>query len=302
MKIIRRGRPHKQFDKDNKPVLRVAPGEEVLFETVDPLGGEVHNVDQWLVFLAQREKKSGGTLTGPVFVEGARPGDTLLVDILDIECDQPGFQLLGPDRAIVTDEVDTWTFHEVRVENGRVLLPNGIDLPYEPMIGTFGNAPAGEPTTLANRLGGNCDVPEVRVGARLYIPVEVNGALFSLTDVHARQGDGEIAGAPEIPARVTVRFGLLGRKHADWFMVEDDKHWYAPFTGKDEMEATRRAVFHNAEFISRTYDMTLADALILLTMIGRISISRASGEWGPHSIPVVTSSFPKELVSIPKKT
>jgi amidase len=169
-----------------------------------------------------------------------------------------------------------------------------MELPIDPVVGTFGNAPAGGPTNLANRLGGNYDVPAVKTGSKLYLPIEVRGALFSLGDVHARQGDGEVVGAPEIGARVTIRLSLLDGPHSESVMIEDAIHWHTPCPGETEAEAARLAVFRNADFISRLHNITLKDALILLTMVGRLSISR-TGEWATHH-QIVCSSFAKETV------
>jgi len=292
MATITRDHYRFEFDCSAEPVFRIQPGEEVTFEILDACFGEVRTVEQ---FLRRREsKRRSGPLCGPVYVEGAEPGDTLLVDILQVELDLTGFQLIGPNRAIIRDEIPEWTCYEVHIDGKLIRLPNGMALPIDPVVGTFGNAPAGEPTTLANRLGGNYDVPAVKTGSRLYLPIEARGALFSLGDVHARQGDGEVVGAPEIGARVTVRLSLLGGPHSESVMIEDATHWHTPCPGETEAEAARLAVFRNAEFISRLHNIELKDALILLTMIGQLSISR-TGEWASNR-PIVCSSFEKKYL------
>lgn len=290
MNCITREQQHFLFDRNQPPVLRVKPGEEVLFETLDACCGEVRTVEQFL----ERRKTSrrSNPIAGPVFIEDAKPGDTLIVEIVRIELDKTGFQLIGPKRAIVVDEVPDWTCYAFRVENNRVIFPNGIEVAANPVIGQFGNAPAGEPTNLPNRLGGNQDVPAVGVGAKLHIPIEIPGALFSLGDLHACQGDGEVVGAPEIGGRVTARLDLHAGAHSESFMIEDADSWHTPCTAVTEYEASRRALFQNANFIARTERVALKDALILLTLIGKLSISR-TGTWGTHT-PVVTSSFSKE--------
>ncbi len=290
MNLVTRDQQHFLFDRNQPPVLRIKPGEEVTFETLDACCGEVRTVEQ---FLQRRTTtRPSNPIAGPVYVEGAQPGDTLVVEILKIDLDETGFQLIGPKRAIVRDEIPEWTCHAFRTEGQRVIFPNGIEVPANPVIGQFGNAPAGDPTALPNRLGGNQDVPAVRTGARLHIPIEVPGAIFSLGDVHACQGDGEVVGAPEIGARVTVRLSLRRGAHSEWFMIEDADCWHTPCTAETEYEASRRALFHNAHFIAREYHVELKDALLLLTLIGKLSLSR-TGTWGTHG-PVVTSSFSKD--------
>jgi amidase len=290
MLTVAKTHQHFLFDRHLEPALTVNPGDEVVFQTLDACCGEVRSVEQ---FLQRRSTtRPSNPLNGPVFVTGAEPGDTLLVEILHIELDEDGFQLIGPDRAMIKNEIETWTCCAFEVKENQVCFPNGIEIPVAPVIGSFGNAPEGIPTNHPNRLGGNQDVPAVCVGAKLYIPVEVPGALFSLGDVHACQGDGEVVGAPEIGAKVTVRLELVKRHHSEWYMIEDSTHWHTACAAATEAEAARLAVLQNADFISRTHRIELKDALILLTLIGQLSISR-TGKWGDHE-PVVCSSFSKE--------
>jgi amidase len=290
MNFISKDQNHARFDRNLPPVLTVAPGAEVTFETLDACCGEVRSVEQFVQF-RRKPPRLGDPLTGPVYVQGAHPGQTLVVDILKIELDPDGFQLIGPNRAIIRDEIPDWTCYAFRAAHGRLLFPNGIDVAAEPLVGTFGNAPAGAPTSNPNPLGGDIDCPFVKEGARLYIPVEVEGALFSLGDIHARQGDGEVVGAPEIGGRVTVRLGLLPHRHAEGFMIEDAEFWHSCCTGENEGVAARLAVFQNARFLSREYSADFKDTLILLTLIGRLTISRTA-KWGTHN-EVVCSSFSK---------
>ena len=285
---------HFLFDQSLTPVAAAKPGDTLVFETLDACCGEVRSVEQLHQRRADPSRKSN-PMTGPVFVEGAAVGGTLVVDILRIDLDKEGFQLIGPDRGVVRQEIPDWTCYAFKTVRNQLRFPNGFRLPADPVIGQFGNASAGEPTNNPNRLGGNQDCPAVRVGARLHIPIAVPGALFSLGDVHACQGDGEVAGAPEIGATVTVRLDVSPERHSEWFMIEDDKAWYTCCTADTETEAARLAVFENAKFIEKTHQVALKDALILLTLIGKISISR-TGKWGEHG-PVVCSSFSKARVA-----
>ena len=290
MKTISSKHHHPRFDKSLPPVVTVVPGEEVVFETLDACYGEVRTLDQ-LMRYRQQPSRGGDPVTGPVYVDGARPGDTLVVEVRSIELVSPGFQLIGPDRGIIVDEVPDWTFYEVTADRDRIRLANGLEFVAQPVIGCFGNAPAGEPTNQAGPLGGNYDVPAVRAGCRLYIPIEVPGGLFSLGDVHARQGDGEIAGAPEIGARVTAQLDVRPGRHSEWFMIEDATSWHSAIAADTEAAAARLAVFQNARFIERNWGVAWKDALIILSIIGCLSICR-SGKWGRHG-PVVCSSFSK---------
>lgn len=284
---------HVYFDRSIPPAAVVEPGELVLIETLDACFGKVRDLKGLLAYRSV-QKAPVNPLSGPVYVRGAEPGMTLVAEIVGIDLDDTGFQIIGPSRGIVRDEIKDTTVYPVSVKDGMVLLPNGIQVRADPVVGTFGNAPAGEPTNLPNRLGGNCDIPFVKRGCKIYIPVEVPGGIFFLGDLHACQGDGEVVGAPEIGGRTLVRFTLQAGRPEKWFMIEDDSRWHSACSAETESEAARIAVFQNAGFISRTYGITLKDALILLTLCGRITVSR-TGMWGPAD-PVVCASFSKEDV------
>jgi amidase len=290
MKIVSKNQWHTHFDRTLTPVLTVAPGEEVAIETRDACHGEVHSVEEFLKY-RQKPSRGGDPLSGPIRIKGADPGNTLTVDVLKIELTGLGFQLIGPQRAIIRDEIPDWTCYTVAGHHDRFELSNGMTFPADPIVGKFGVAPANAPTSLPNPLGGNCDIPAVKAGCRLHLPIEVPGALFSLGDVHARQGDGEVVGAPEIEARVIVRFGLAPGRKSDWFMIEDTHEWHSAYSAANEGEAARLAVLQNARFISETEGVELKDALIFLTMAGRLTISRTA-TWG-SLMPVVCSSFSK---------
>jgi amidase len=293
MKIVNRDQHHTHMDARLTPVVTVRAGEQLAIETMDACYGRVRSADDFARYRSDPQRKTD-PLAGPVFVEGARGGGTLVIDILNIELDETGFQLIGPQRAIIRDEVADWDCYVVRVENGFVRLNDRLELPADPVVGTLGNAPAEGRTNQPNPLGGNLDCPQIRQGARVYLPVAVDGAFFFLGDVHARQGDGEIVGAPEIGARVTVLFGVLDHAVAPWPLVEDTECWHVLTCGPTEEDALRRGAFALARFIQERYDLSFNDALVLLTMCVSIRCSRTGGH-GPLER-VVTTSIQKSLL------
>src|SRR3989338_3451747 len=105
--VISKNHRHFLFDRNLKPALTVKPGAKVTFETMDACCGEVRSVEQ-LMWRRTTDRKSN-PLKGPVFVEGAAPGHTLVVDILKVKLDKEGFQLIGPERAIIRQEIADWT-------------------------------------------------------------------------------------------------------------------------------------------------------------------------------------------------
>ncbi len=207
-------RHHHGWNRDTPPALRVAPGEDVLFETVDSSGGQLspHSTPGSLRTL---DFGRVNPVTGPVHVDGAEPGDALIVRIEHFgpsgwgwTANIPGFGLLAdqfPDPALHLWQYDANTL-------APAAFGSFARVPLKPFAGTIGVAPA-EPGLHSivppRRVGGNLDIRDLGAGTVLVLPVEVAGALFSIGDTHAAQGDGEVCGtAIESPMTVALRFEL----------------------------------------------------------------------------------------------
>lgn len=284
---------HTHFDKSMAPAIEIDSGERVTFETIDACWNEVRSLPDFEAHCKGSKRGQGNPITGPVAMRGAKPGQTLRVEIVDVALSPVGFQLIGPDRGVIRNEVEAFDHYPVHIDGNTICLPRGLRIPVAPVIGTMGVAPADAPSNWPGPWGGNMDVPQITVGARVYLPVFVEGALFSLGDVHARQGDGEVVGAPEIGAEVTVRLELLPQRWSDWPLVEHDGHWYAVTSGPNEAEGLRQGVFACARLAQRLYGLSFNDALILMTMSIQLHCAR-TGDWGGLD-PVICSGFSKQL-------
>jgi len=208
---LSRDQVHNVWDNSIAPVLQVAPGDPVQVEVANSSGGQLTR-ESTAADLATLDFGRVNPVTGPIAVAGAEPGDTLVIDVLDIAVEGwgwtaniPGFGLLAEDFP------DPYLLHS-SVTAGGVGLLGGIRLPAVPMIGTIGLAPAGPevlPMVPPHRHGGNMDVRQITAGTRLRLPVAVPGALLSLGDTHAAMGDGEVCGTGiEIGSVVELRIGL----------------------------------------------------------------------------------------------
>lgn len=233
------------FATTMEPVARAAPGERLLFEAQDALGGQVKAETD---ILSDLDFTRINPATGPVFVEGAGPGDTLVVRVLAIDCASSGVIVTGPGLGVLGDEMARHVTRILAVEDGAVAF-DGLRIPARPMIGVIGVAPAESEyaTGTAHRHGGNMDTKEVVAGSTLYLPVSQPGALLALGDVHAVQGDGEVCvSACEVDAQVTVEVGLIKGRKAAWPIVEVDGAMLIlvslPTVGEALEEATRQAV------------------------------------------------------------
>ena len=296
MHVLGKDRPHFFFDKNQPPVLRVRPGEEVVFETLDTCSGQVRDVeslrDYW------RRKHPSNALTGPVYVEGAKAGGVLVVEILGIELDPIGFHLIGPNRGVIRDEVKDWTHFEVRTDGRRVWFGGDErwSVPADPVIGALGNAPAGEPTNAAGRGAATSTCRRFGPGARCTSRSRSTALAFSLGDVHACQGDGELVGAPEIGATVHVRFAeVLSEPMSGWVMIEEPEAWSIVTVAKDEAQAIRTGAVAAGRWLSGRISVPFERAMILLGSVCRIRCSR-TGLWGTQGA-IVTISWPKSLES-----
>jgi amidase len=181
------------MSKNNKPALTIKSGDRVIVETAKPgIPDEVFTKD----YKVEPFPKRVLSITGPIFIEGAEPGDVLKIDVHKIELDTTAKMWMGQWMGILMNEVDHCYLKKVTVEKGFVKFNDKLKFPIKPMIGTIGVAPANEDIACLypGLHGGNMDVPEVTTGNTIYLPVQVKGGLLALGDVHAAMGTGEVLG------------------------------------------------------------------------------------------------------------
>jgi acetamidase/formamidase len=223
--------------------------------------------------------------TGPIYVEGAEPGDTLAVRIVEItptrdfavSCLIPYFGGLTSTavtrtlQAPLEEKVWIWHLRNGRLSNDEL----GLSLPWMPFMGTLAVAPDLEAiTTLApGPFGGNMDVPDVCPGNTVYLPVWNDGALFYTGDTHARQGQGELCGvALEITSRVTVVFDVIKSKQILWPRIESPERLMTVGSARPMEDAARIAYAELAGWLAADYGWTLPNAYQLLTQAGGLYV------------------------------
>jgi acetamidase/formamidase len=213
---------HKEWNNALPPRLTIDPGDTVVFDTRDA-SDRYYSRASTHEDVIRRGPFTGHPLTGPVRVRGARPGHTLVVEVLDV---QPaldfGWTAIRPGRGLLPESdfakpyLVVWDLSD----GTHARLGDRVVVPIEPFPGVMGVAldePGGHSTMPPRRNGGNMDIRQLAAGATLSLPVLVDGALFSVGDAHAAQGDGEVCiTAVEMSARVTLRLGLQsGRRLAE---------------------------------------------------------------------------------------
>ncbi|MBI2525109.1 MAG: acetamidase/formamidase family protein [Candidatus Rokubacteria bacterium] len=208
------GLVHYEWNNALAPRLVIDPGDTVVFDTRDASGGYYAPSSSHADVLA-RGPFRGHPLTGPVRVRGAEPGDVLAVEVLEVKpaaafgwtAVRPGRGLL-PEAEFPTPYLQIWDLSDGR----HARMGRGIAVPIEAFPGVMGVAldePGSHSTLPPRKNGGNMDVKQLTASSTLYLPVWVEGALFSVGDAHAAQGDGEVCvTAVEMTAQVTLRFGL----------------------------------------------------------------------------------------------
>ena len=261
------------FSDTMRPVAHAALGERLVFEAQDALGGQVKTADD---VLAELDFSRINPATGPVYVDGAEPGDTLVVRVVSIEPADSGAIVTGPGMGVLGDETERHATRILPVEGDAVVFDD-LRLPARPMIGVIGVAPSegNHPTGTAHRHGGNMDTKEIVEGCTVHFPVAQPGSLLALGDVHAVMGDGEVCvSACEVDARVTVEIDVIKGRQAEWPIVEIDDAILIlvslPTIDEALEEATRQAV----KLLRAARGSSHEDAYMLASLAVDIGISQ----------------------------
>ena len=306
---IHRHHCHHGWDNANAPVLRIAPGETVEFETVDSSGGQL-SAASTLADMATLDFSKVNPVTGPVFIDGAEPGDALKVTLVSFKPSGWGWTANIPGFGLLADQfkdpaLHIWTYDPVGM--APALYGPGGRVPLKPFTGTIGVAPAEgglHSVVPPRRVGGNLDIRDMTVGTELYLPVEVAGALFSVGDTHAAQGDGEVCGtAIESPMDVTLSFDLVKGANLRFPRFRTagpvtrhlDAVGYEVTTGvgPDLMEGARAAVSGMIDLLTARHGMSAVDAYMLCSVCGDLRVSEIVDmpNW------VVSFYFPRVVLS-----
>ncbi|MDA8217449.1 MAG: acetamidase/formamidase family protein [Dehalococcoidales bacterium] len=265
MKRITRDRITNLFSREGVPVLEIEPGEEILFETLDANGGHIHTEEDGLRVFVPREEANPAT--GPVFVRGAEAGDSLIVEILNIKLGAQGYTRIKPGSGVIIDELEPPRCRIVKVEGDTLVFSPQIRFPVRPMVGVIGTAPAGEAvySFYPGPHGGNLDINDIAVGARVYLPVNVAGALLCIGDVHASMGDGELTGGGvDIPAEVSVRANVLKGRRWPRPWVETPTSWVTCANAPDLPGAIRLATSDMATFLAERFSISREEGFMLI--------------------------------------
>ncbi len=278
------------------PILEIDSGEEILINTVsaDPADDVP---PEWLPtqirdIYARAQRGTGPhILTGPIRVRGAMPGNVLQVDILDIRLTQRyGYNIVSPLKGMFGAEtpMQKTTIIPIDLETGLADIAPGLRVPTRPFFGQMGVAPPKAWGRLdsrpPNKYGGNIDNKELVAGTRLFLPVWVEGALFSTGDGHAAQGDGEInQTAIETSLDGHFRLSLRADLKLDWPLATTPSHLITMGFHEDLDDAARIAMRSMIDLLERVYGMVFHDAYRFCSIAADMRVTQfVNGNRGIH--------------------
>ncbi|WIB25618.1 acetamidase/formamidase family protein [Curtobacterium sp. MCSS17_015] len=275
------------YAADREPVLTIAPGtgETIGFETTDAVYAELDDHHD----MAQLQAPIN-PVTGPVYVEGAEPGDTLAVTIHDIELTTHGWSVSLPGSGALQHVMGDRVFtRRCPIEDGVVHVTDRHAFPVRPMIGCIGTAPAdGENSTImpAYAEGGNMDVTEARPGSTVYLPVRVPGALLSIGDIHAIMAEGESSFvAIEAQGTAVVSVDLVkGGPGLRAPRIETADEWLFVGLGEPVQESIRRGYEDAFAFLVEEHGWSGDDAYAVLSAVGDSKLGGPTGSGAPDPL------------------
>ncbi|NMC58261.1 MAG: acetamidase [Candidatus Methanofastidiosa archaeon] len=264
------------------PVLSVFPGDKIIVETVDAFEGKI--IDSTMKASDVVQLPFVNPLTGPIFINGAEIGDTLIVNIESIKprgpqprgtvCLQKYFGALSPFSKSLSEPLPE-IVKKLNITEDGVYWNSNLVLPYEPFIGTIGTSPYiySIDSLTPDSHGGNMDLPDIAPGATLYLPVRVDGALLFLGDCHACQGDGELCGvAVEFPSETTIQIDLIKQQMIQWPYLETNDFIMGIGSARPLEDAVKIAYDVLLQLMIDRYSFDKWDAYLLVSQVGRIRV------------------------------
>ena len=280
------------FDPARPPALKIKPGEELEVEVQDAFGGEREIARLPDPFTPEWEGHPTPPATGPVYVEGAAPGQTLAIDILEIKLASEGFVAIQRNAGFLPERFPTPRIKRIPIQDGIVVF-DGVRLPAYPNFGTFSTTPAsGGRAGIAGFHGGDLDQKEVAAGNRVYLPIFVPGALFGLGDPHAIISDGIACGTGvECAATARLRFEVL-----PWAVsrprIETPTALHIVGFGPGLDTAARDAIEQGVVYLVEDHGMDEEDAYMLLSLVGDLVVGTS-----PRPIMGVRLVIPKSVLA-----
>ncbi|MCL2362247.1 MAG: acetamidase/formamidase family protein [Defluviitaleaceae bacterium] len=260
------------MSKANEPVLYADSGSQIVFETEDALHGQIKSAETGFEGL---DWSRVNPATGPVYINGAEPGDILSIKIEKIDIADSGVVVCGEGMGTLGHILKGPAMKIMPIENGMAKFSDKISLPINKMVGVIGVAPKdGEISCgVPDYHGGNMDCKEIREGATVLLPVNIPGALLAMGDLHAVMADGEIGvSGLEVEGAVTVTVDVVKGKCLPLPMITNDYHVMTLASHEDLDIAVEIATANMMEYLTKEKGLTPHDATMLISLAGDVRI------------------------------
>ncbi|QQZ08115.1 acetamidase/formamidase family protein [Heyndrickxia vini] len=291
MKTFQKEQSILSFSSLHQPAYTVDLGETFSVETFDCYGGVITSAEQ---LRPNMQIDYINPATGPIFINNLKKGETLVVDIEDIQLDKQGVMVLYPGMGPLGElvkETDTKIFH---VENGKILFNEFLELPIKPMIGVIGTAPL-EGDVLCESPGdhgGNMDTKYITIGSKVYLPVYHDGGMLALGDLHASMGDGELDGSGiEIGGKVTMTVSKI-HEPIPMPIVETAESFMYISSAESIEQASNKGMEAVVSLFEKKLSLSFNDAYRLLSAVCDLQISQIV-----NPLVTVRIVIPKTVVS-----
>jgi len=280
------------FSPALKEIARIRQGEEVVMETHDCFEGQIQTTNDLVDSL---DWDHVNPATGPLYIEGTKPGDVLRIDLLDVSVGEQSSMVTLPGEGALGDVITDMETSILKLVDNQVVFKDKVRVPMRPMIGVIGVAPAsGEvPNGTPGPHGGNMDCTLVTTGNSVYFTVGVEGAMFGAGDMHAAMGDGEIVicGA-ETPGVVRFRAEVVDLKDLPTPFIETDDLVAVVYSAPTIDEAASKATHLMAKFLTDFVKIPLNDAGMLMSLVGELKFCQIV-----DPLKTVRFEFPKAVLA-----
>lgn len=261
------------FSRQHEPAYYAELDENIIVETNDCYDGQVKTeVD----LRSNIDMSRLNPATGPIYINQVQAGDTLCIEVLDIEPNDHGIMMASPGLGPLGQYVFESTTKILSVSENYIRFNEAIKIPMQAMIGVVGVAPEkGEiPTAVPGSHGGNLDTKDIKAGNKLYLPVFTDGALVAFGDLHAAMGDGELSGTGvEISGKIKVRFRKVPITLTNP-VIEDDKSLYFVASGTSYSDAIHAALHDTVSYLQNNLKLSFEDSYRLMSATSDLKFSQ----------------------------
>ena len=291
MKTITDGQVCYKMSPNNIPCARIAPNESICFATRDCYSNNIQSPsDRFTTEMWDTVNPA----TGPVYVQGALPGHIMRIDIEDIQIRDHAVMCIEHGSGALAEHIEGAETTILQIEQGRLVFNDNLSIPVKPMIGVIGLAPGKEdiPNGTPGEHGGNMDCKEITKGSSIYLPIEVEGGLLALGDLHAVMGDGEvcICGA-EVSGQVVLKTSIVS-PGMPTPCVETDQHLIIIASALTLDECEKIVLDKTHKFLVDALKLQSNDAVRLMSLVGELRVAQVVD-------PLKTMKFllPKNMLS-----